>query len=195
MSLAPSWTARARTAFSSTRSKSAATRAALSGLRRDARAAQALHDPQREAHEAVRLLRVRDVAAQESGGEAPDDRDPRDPEDEARKTIERQLRLPRRRERAAERGGEPMSVLVEARDPALEELERRLRRDPRAHERLVHPVAGERVDETRGVAHEQQPSANRRLSLRAHRQPVSAQAFEPLRREPVAGAGARQVLA
>src|SRR4051794_30757766 len=48
-------------------------------LRGRARAAEGLHEAERGTHEPVRLVRVRDVAAQESGGEPPDDRDPRDP--------------------------------------------------------------------------------------------------------------------
>src|SRR5918994_7588204 len=90
-----------------------------------------------------------DLAAEQPGDHAPDRRDPRDLERGARMPVEDELRLPRGRSEAAEGAGELVLVagcLVG---------DDRLRREPRRQERLGDPVARERVDETGGVADEQ----------------------------------------
>ena len=90
----------------------------------------------------------------------------------ARIAVGRALRLPRRRRVAVERGGERGLVLVR---PTRGD---RVGREPRRHERLVHPVAGERIDEAGCVADEEDAIACSRCPRRAHREPVAANVGE-----------------
>ena len=96
---------------------------------------------------------MRDVAAEQPRDHAPDGRDPGDLERRPRVTIEHELRLPGGGGEAAERRVELVLVAFQL------TVEDRLRRQPRRDERLVDAVAGERVDESSGVADEQHRAA------------------------------------
>ena len=135
-----------------------------------------------------------EIAAQEGGREAPDERHAGDLVDEAREPLERQLRLPGGGQRAAERRVELRPVALEVRSPPGEHVERGLGGQPRADERLVHPVPRERVDEPGRVADEQHPSADGPVARAAHRQPVAAQVVELAGRKAVRRTGALEML-
>ena len=94
-----------------------------------------------------------DVAAEQSCDHAPDGRDPRDLERRPRVAVEHELRLPGGGGEASELGLEVVLVPLEL------AVEDRLRHEPCRHERLVDPVARERVDEPGRVADEQHGAA------------------------------------
>ena len=70
-------------------------------------------EAKRCANEATGPAGMLEVAAQEPGDEAPDERQASDPEDQSRRALERVLRLPRRRERPAELPLQRLLVVVE----------------------------------------------------------------------------------
>src|SRR6476659_10765653 len=99
-----------------------------------------------------------EVAAQETGDEAPDEWQPGDPENQSRRALQRVLRLPRGSERPAQLPVERRLVFVE---PVCE---RAFHGEPGADEGLVHPVPRERVDEAGRIPGEQHASAARTVS-------------------------------
>ena len=78
-------------------------------------------------------------------------------------------------ERAGERGGVCLEVSGED----------RVRGEPRRDERLVHPVAGERVDEPGGVADEQHTTGPGRRPEATHREPVATHLGQRIRVDAV----------
>ena len=97
-----------------------------------------------------------DVAGDQPGDHVPHPREARNRERGPRVTVEHELRLPRGFRVAAESRVELLLVIVE---PCLED---RGRGETGREQRLVDAVAGERVDETGGVADEDdRPAAGR----------------------------------
>ena len=139
-------------------------------------------------------MRVRHLTLEQSLDHAPDPGDPGDGERRPRKAVERHLRAPRCGCVRVERGGETGLVRGQTLGRAFsgqDRFGRELGRD----ERLVDPVAGEWIDEPRGVAHEQRSARRGRRAHAPHRQPVAANPDEPFGREAVRLAQPRQVFA
>ena len=89
---------------------------------------------------------------------------------------------------ARERRDPPLDrrlVRVEVLGAAGEHVERRVRDEPRGEERLVHPVAGERVDEPGRVADHGGAAAREPRAGHSHRQPVAARLLRRVRIDPV----------
>src|SRR5437763_6017894 len=91
--------------------------------------------------------------------------------------------------------GEGGRVGLEVLGGAVEQIENGRRGEPGADERLVHPVARERVDESGRVADEQRPTLRRRSARTPKRQPVPAQALDLRLVDRVLSAELAQVLA
>src|SRR4051794_35162426 len=117
-----------------------------SGRRREL--AEPVEHLERRAREAARLPGVFEVAANDVRDHGPGERQPGDSERQAREAVERVLRRPRGAVQGAELREHARLVRGEVAG------EDRLRRELAADERLVHPVAGQRVDEPRRVPDE-----------------------------------------
>src|SRR5215212_1257058 len=87
-------------------------------------AGERLDHAQRRARGTPRCARVGDVAADQRLDHPPHGRDPRDPEDEPWKAVERDLRAPGRRGVRRERARERAGVGLERGGAAAEEVER-----------------------------------------------------------------------
>ena len=81
------------------------------------------------------------------------------------------------------------------RGAAGEELHHRGCGEPTRDEALVHPVARDRIDQARGVPHDEHPLARDPRAGAAQRQTMPAQLLELVGLDPMRRAGALQVLA
>jgi hypothetical protein len=108
------------------------------------------------------------VAAQEAGDCVEHSRGAHSPEAGTRMAVSRALRFPRRCGVPVESGRERSFVAFGG--PGEDGIGSESRRD----EGLVHPVAGERVDEPRRVADQQDPTVRSPSAEPAHGQSVSA---------------------
>src|SRR5205085_12278258 len=84
---------------------------------------------------------------------------------------------------------------LEAVRAAAEQVEDCLRGEPRADERLVHPVAGQRIDETGRIADEDRPALDRGVAGPPERQAMPAQLPHACLGDSELAAVAAQVLA
>ena len=88
-----------------------------------------------------------------------------------------------------ERGREPLRVRIEV------AVEYRLGGERRGHERLVHPVPGERVDEPGSVTDDQDAPSRWNGTGASHRQPVAAKVADHAHLEPMRAGEPRDVVA
>src|SRR5215211_626439 len=157
------------------------------GVARGAR--EALDDAERHADEALRPVGVPARRAKLGLDRTPGQRKAGDPVGQARKALERELRAPRRGRVRAQCARERRRITVEV------AVENRLGSEARGQKRLVHPVAGQRIDEPGRVADEQGALVRSRRAWLAHREPKAARALEPALGNPVLAAHAREMRA
>src|SRR5713226_4826262 len=119
-----------------------------------------------------------DVSPYKTLDRAPGDRYAAEREREPRIAVEGDLRPPGRGSAERERVRQLLGVAVEAHKEAHEQVGDRLRGEPGGDERLVHAVAGQRIDQPGCVADEEPPAARSNRSGAPQRQAMPAQALD-----------------